>query len=220
MKVTAILSCPRLGFTDFQASSLMAFSNAGVSLQYSFGVYWDIAMGEGMRTLVEDNDYIMTTDYDSLFDAENVRYLIKLMEENKDVGAICSLQQARGQRFLFTPEGEKLTIEEMQQDLLPIKTGHFGLSIFRSEALQKTPKPWFQHKYSSEGTMEKTSDKIDADVNFWLKFKEAGNSLYLAPRNVIGHLELMVNWPSKDLQSCYQTVFKYREHGKPDAVFK
>jgi hypothetical protein len=41
----------------------------------------------------------------------------------------------------------------------------------------------------------------------------AGNSLYIANRVPIGHLELMIKWPGKDLRAIYQPIGEFRAGG-------
>ena len=220
----AICSCPRLGFMDFMGHSLVAFSHAGVSVNHTYGAYWHIALSEGIRLAIEfdKTDYIFTTDYDSLFEPEDVKRLIDLMEEHPEADAICSLQQGRGVQFLFTPKdnGSEVTREELSEDLYEVTTGNFGLTIFRTESLKKLKAPWFDHRPSETGHFEEGSGKQDPDIFFWHNFKECGLKAFLAPRNVIGHLEMMVKWPSKNLKPGFQTVKDYRTKGKPDNIWQ
>jgi hypothetical protein len=216
-RAIAICSCPRLGFMDFMGHALMAFSQNGVGVNHAYGAYWSQALSEAMKQALPITDYVITTDYDSIFNAENVAYLLHLMEEHPEVDAICSMQQGRVVQFLFTPaNGPEITREELAADLVPIATGNFGLSIFRSKSLAEVKKPWFFKKPSQNGDWEVGSDKIDEDMFFWYNFRDSGKVAMLAPRNVIGHLELMIKWPNQNLNPAYQTIKHYREKGVPD----
>jgi hypothetical protein len=41
-----------------------------------------------------------------------------------------------------------------------------------------------------------------------------------ANRVVVGHLQLMVTWPDKELKPIYQHPVDFREHGRPDNAWK
>ena len=61
MKITAMCSCPRLGFMDFAGQSIAAFINNGITYRNLFGVFWEQSLSGGMKEAIEDNDYIITT---------------------------------------------------------------------------------------------------------------------------------------------------------------
>jgi hypothetical protein len=62
--------------------------------------------------------------------------------------------------------------------------------------------------------------KRDDDIYFWDNFKAAGKNLYLAPRLVIGHLELLIKWPSNILDGIYETTGDYQTYGRPKDVWR
>jgi hypothetical protein len=53
--------------------------------------------------------------------------------------------------------------------------------------------------------------RTDADVAFWRKWEAAGNTLHIANRVTIGHMELMVRWPGHDLSAVHQSVADWRD---------
>jgi hypothetical protein len=48
------------------------------------------------------------------------------------------------------------------------------------------------------------------------QFEAAGNSLHLANRVAIGHLELLVKWPDINLTTFHQSVTDYQQNGVPE----
>ena len=219
-RAIAICSCPRLGFMDFMGFSLVAFAKHNVAVTHSYGAYWMQALSEAIKDSYEKFDYIFVTDYDSLFTEQEVGRLLQQMEDNPKIDAICSLQAGRLVDFLFSVEGGQISREEMSKELVPVRSGAFGLTIFRSSVFGKLKKPWFRHVPDSNGGWQNNSDKLDADMYFWKNFRECGKQLYLSTKNVIGHLELMVKWPDTNLKGMYQTITSYKEHGAPGDVWQ
>jgi hypothetical protein len=207
---------------DFMGQSLMAFANNGVSYHNAFGAYWSQALSQSMASAVNDGyEYIFTTDYDSLFKDEDVAELIRLMDETPEADAICSVQVGRFCDLIVSTESGKLNKEELRtKNLVPVKTGHFGLTIIRSSALQGLKKPWFIPTPSSAGDWQRGSDKVDDDIYFWYNLFDSGKKLFLAPRVVIGHLELLIKWPDKDMRGMYGTMENYRSDGPPGDTWK
>jgi len=62
--------------------------------------------------------------------------------------------------------------------------------------------------------------KQDDDIFFWNNFRTSGLNLYLAPRLVIGHLELLIKWPGADLDGIYETTGDYYRHGPPCDIWR
>ena len=219
MKAIAICSCPRLGYMDFMGFSLVAFANNDVVSHNAFGVYWAQALSQAISmAIAEEFDYIFTTDYDSIFKTENVSELIRLMNDS-DADAICSTQIGRFGGLLVSTESGKLDCNEVkQQELVPITQGHFGLTILRVSAIKDLVKPWFKSSPNDNGDWDK--GKIDDDIYFWKNFQACGKKLFLAPRVVIGHLELLIKWPDENLNGIYETLTDYHQFGAPVNVWK
>ena len=219
-KAIALCSCPRLGFMDFMGHSLVAFGQNSIPMSHLYGVYWAQSLSEGIKGVVDEFDYIFVTDYDSIFTDKKVSELLRLIEANPEVDAVCSLQSGRFADHLFTVEGNKVSREAMQGELIPIKTGNFGLTVFRASAFKELQKPWFNQKPNSNGEWSVGSDKVDEDMYFWHNFVDSGKKAFLAPRVVIGHLELMIKWPDESLMGMFQPVNTFHEHGAPGNVWK
>lgn len=207
---------------DFMGQTLMAFSRNNISYKNLYGVYWSHAMDNGISDAVDSGfDYIITTDYDSIFNAETVAQLVRLAEQNPFADAITTVQMGRFSGILCTTESGFLAKQELiDKPLVPLNTGHFGLTILRASSLKDLPRPWFWCKPSDEGTWTRNTNKLDDDIFFWDNFKKSGKTLFLAPRLVIGHLELLIQWPDVNMEGMYETTNHYYQYGPPQDVWK
>jgi hypothetical protein len=52
------------------------------------------------------------------------------------------------------------------------------------------------------------------------QWEAAGNSLHLANRVAIGHMELLVKWPDINLTTFHQSVTDYQQNGVPEECWK
>lgn len=218
----ALCSCPRLGFMDFMGQSIVAFSQNNMTYKNLFGAYWSQGLSQGISTAVDEGyDYIITTDYDTIVTTEDVAQLLRLADQNPHADAICAMQMGRFSGLLVSTESGVMSREELTNNaLLPVNTGHFGLTLLRTSSLKELPKPWFWSKPDSDGEWKSKSDKLDDDVYFWDNFKKHGRQLYVAPRIVIGHMELLIKWPDQNLEGIYERLSDYHEYGKPQDVWK
>lgn len=230
-EVRALLSAPRLTFTQSMFDAHKAFTTLDIPWQVIGGAYWQKSIEIGIdEQRAAGAKYILTLDYDTVFDWRDVQSLYGLMEEYPEAGAICSMQMRRELGTLLVgirdPETDtpmaRISLDKMGEDLLPVATGHFGLTIIRASCLEDLSRPWMEMKPNSKGKWVDETDAdgkvdgtIDADVNFWLKFRDAGHRLYQANRVVIGHSELVVTWPDKRLQPIVQPSGQYSEFGRP-----
>ena len=87
--------------------------------------------------------------------------------------------------------GDKVLIPYYDGEPIKVDTAHFGLTLIRTAKIAAMPKPWFWGQPDSSGGWGE--DRVDDDIYFWNKWKESGNSIYVAPDCNIGHLELMVS---------------------------
>jgi hypothetical protein len=221
-KIIALCSVPRLGYTDFAGNSIAAFGMNNIAFKNLFGVYWQQSLSEGIRDALNDGfDYIVTTDYDSIFDVETVAQLIRLADQNPHADAICAMQMGRFTGLLVSNDTGELLVKDLKENaLVPVNTGHFGLTLFRAESFKDLPKPWFQAVPDEDGDWKRHGvGKRDADIYFWDNFRASGKQLYLAPRLVIGHLELLIQYPSDKLDGIYCKTNDFYEHGKPKDVW-
>lgn len=225
-KVSAVMSMPRVGFTDNFMCAQTALNKLGIEVQPFVGAFWGQCLERGLEKLsAEGIDGILTIDYDTVFTAQNVNTLIRLMLLHPEADAICPLQSARGWASpLMTmklPEGmehDKVPKSYFDGDLSPLRTGHFGLTLIRTASLKEMPRPLFWSKPAPDGTWG--DGRVDEDIYFWRQWAEHGRTLFNANRVVVGHLELMVKWPGRDLGVIHQRAADFWNAGPPKEVWK
>jgi hypothetical protein len=213
------MSVPRLGFNDFWGHAPFIFAQRGIRLKPSMGVFWGQTLQNSIQAAMDDGaDGIITVDYDSLFKPDDLDNLMRLIHAYPEADAIVPMQMGRDKIGMMATRNEPpVTGEELLREMIPIDTGHFGLTFLRSTALSSMSKPWLQHSANDQG--EYAEGKIDEDVYFWRKFKAEGKRAYLATKIVLGHLELMVKLPDKELNAIYQPVSEYHKSGKPPVAW-
>lgn len=219
--VVAIESVPRLGFTGHHACTLQAMHELGMGTELGQGVFWGQVLTRTIeKHLVDGTRYILTLDYDTIFSAEDVRMLFATMEARPDIDAVCAVQVGRENgRALFCVTSEDGTVgrlieaEDLRNPLLRIKTGHFGLTMFRASAFSHLEKPWFLGVPSADGGWN--DGRLDEDIAFWGKWWDAGNTLYQCNHAVIGHMESVITWPDQQLQPIRQGCNEHASYGRP-----
>lgn len=220
IKIVGVMSCPRLGWTDTFGAIQQSFMPLGIEVFRHSGVFW----GQGLTRLMEialtnGVDFIITIDYDSVFEQRHVHRLCQLIVENDDADAIVPLQVRRENDYsMFTMRGEnglRTTVakSEFRQPLTKILTGHFGLTIMRASSLKKLKKPWFLAIPDKNG--EWNEGHVDEDIYFWHNCEQSGLNVFLANEVRIGHLQNMIAWPKDDFSPAHQYVSQYHEAGQP-----
>lgn len=224
---TAVLSAPRYGPTIHMRYAFKAFALSHVPYQIGGGAYWHQVLSQVLEQQIEHGSkYIITCDYDTIFTYQDVMELYRLMEAMPDADAICPLQSKRGDDgvALFGIKGKdgnhikSTPAYNLGRHMLPITSGHFGLTIFRTENLNALPRPWMNSEPDETGRWG--DGKVDADIQFWNNWQAAGNTLYLAPRVIVGHLQELVTWPQHDMKPLYQTTSDYDKTGIPMEVLR
>lgn len=225
-KVGAAMSVPRLGFMDnfFGAFQL---AQMGIGIRKHTGAFWGQCLQRTLEGWVEDGkEWILTIDYDSVFNKEDVGGLIALSLEHPEADAIAPIQAHRTKSTpLMTVRGEDgrnittIPFDEFKKPLMKVATAHFGLTLIKTEALLKVPKPWFWSTPDEKGQWSDAA-RVDDDIWFWRRWEEAGNTLYLANRVTVGHAELMVRWPGPDMKAGYQHPSEFWDKGRPRWVWK
>lgn len=222
--VRAILSCPRFGPTIHQRCTHKAFGRACIPYSVANGAYWHQVLSGLLEDAIEGNaEFVITVDYDSIFDHEDVLELCRLIRADTAADAICPLQSKRGGKSALLGMTDrygmprtKVYAAEFDQNLTKIARGHFGLTIFRVSSLSNHPRPWMVPKPSADGLWD--DGKVDADIDFWDRWEKGGKTLLLANHVVIGHMEEVVSWPSRELVPVYQDIKDYDVHGIPAEV--
>jgi predicted SAM-dependent methyltransferase len=203
-KMSAIMSMPRLTFTDTLTCVMRHVVAKGIPFNRSSGVFW----GQCLTRLIEaeakkDLDYILTIDYDTWFTYDDVISLVQLLEKHPEYDAVMPVQIKRendGPMIgVESPTGEdKIPITYFENEIVPANTGHFGLTVFRKSCFEKIKKPWFIPKPDKDGGWN--DGRIDEDIMFWHNFKESGCKFGVATNVRVGHLQLKVTYPGPKSQ--------------------
>ncbi len=223
--VRACVSVPRFGPLMHPKCTEKAFMQLGLQGTAGQSCFWAQKICELMEEAIEDPacEFVLTSDYDTVFSADDVKELYRLLRGCPDVDCVFPMQAKRGcTDALFSlpgPDGQRklsVTAADLTRHLLPANTGHFGLTLFRADSLRKFPRPWMLPVPNERGRWD--GGHVDPDIDFWRRFREAGLKVCLAPRVVVGHLEEVVSWPGPELQRFYQTTADYESRGIPPEV--
>jgi predicted SAM-dependent methyltransferase len=226
LKVSGAMSVPRLGFMDNFFNCMEACLPCHVKLRKHGGAFWGQAMENVFERILEedDADFILAIDYDSTFLPRHLARLMQVMTLYPEIDALAPIQSSRHLKTtLFTVEGAdgnepSISRTDLSGETMPVSTAHFGLTLISTEKLRQLPKPWFHATPSPNGDWHE--GKVDDDIQFWRKWTEAGNSLHLANRVAIGHMELMVRWPDINLEVMYQSTTDFQTKGVPEGVWE
>lgn len=203
VKISAVMSMPRLAFTDNMFSALSALLPLGIDLEKGCGVFWGQVLTRLMERHLDDGtEYLITLDYDTYFTKKQVTRLLQMMQEHPEADAIIPLQMKRECDYPLIGKlnEEQKPIMELPAsafdcDLMPMTTGHFGLTIFRVSALKKLKKPWFLPQPDAVGGWD--DGRQDEDIHFWHNFAESGCQSFLAPKIRLPHLQMMATIPGR-----------------------
>ncbi len=226
-KVVGIWSTPRLGFLDTCDCMYNILPRFGIGAVRGTGVFWGQAITRAMENAMElDAKWLLALDYDSIFEEKDLIDMFNLINKYPgQIDALCPHQWNRQRNApLWSPVPEEdgtladIQLTDLYTDIYPIGTGHFGLTLIRTEAVKRMPHPWFLPVPNADGKWGE--GKIDDDIYFWRKFRSFGGRILLAPDVTLGHLELDLQWPSKDMNVLHQHFLQYRSQGKPKDIFK
>jgi len=205
VRVAALMSTPRLGFTDNFFCVAQALAPHKISPVKFTGAFWGQCLQNSLEDTIENHDVIVTFDYDTIFTAKTLEALMTLLMYS-GADALAPLQTKRESNTVMfslpgaTPE-EKTTVENewFNQPVQYVDSAHFGCTLLRTSALKKVPKPWFIAHANEEGTFR--GGHLDEDLHFWKEWRRAGNTLGLATNISVGHAELMITWPSREVEA-------------------
>jgi tRNA (mo5U34)-methyltransferase len=222
MKIAAVMSVPRLGFTDNMNCTFGALSGLGIPLINIQGAFWGQCLERGIQKLIDEGaDLVLTIDYDTVYTRKDVEDLIRLMYEHPEADAVVPMQVGRSQDMILTsmktktgqPRQNVPFTELIDADVMKIATGHFGLTLLRTSALMDLPHPWFHDKPNCDDQWG--PGRIDADIWFWKIMERANKTVLLANRVVVGHLELLVTLPDKNMKPIRMLPSDFYDNGKP-----
>jgi hypothetical protein len=223
VKVCALMSTPRLGFTDNFFCVSQALTPHKIPIVKHSGAFWGQCVQRSMESVIDDYDVILTIDYDTIFTARTVEALITLLYWS-GYDAIAPLQTKREANAVMfalagkTPEEQTSVGNDwFSKPVQQVSTAHFGCTPIKTAALKKMEKPWFLSIANEKG--EFTGGHTDEDIYMWRKFEAAGNKLGIATNISVGHAELMITWPSREAEDgkVQQHTTDYWAERKPHA---
>lgn len=201
VRVAAVMSTPRLGFTDNFFCVAQALAPHGISPIKVTGAYWGMSLQLVMERVIDTHDVILTFDYDTIFTARTVEALLALLMHS-GVDAIAPLQTKReSNAVMLAPRGvdpeAKTDVGDdwFEKRVQLVDTAHFGCTFLRTAALKKVKKPWFVELPNEKGSFD--GGHQEADIGFWRAWGAAGNTLGVATHISVGHAELMITWPAR-----------------------
>ena len=210
--LAAYLTLPRYEAVVSRGIIENALKALKISLTTSQGVFWGQCMQRMFEKAVADGvDWILSVDSDSLFTATQLSLLLDTLASNPHIDALAALQCKRGAMDPLFTTGEACGPRSMEVTGSPIKvlTAHFGLTLFRVDALKEVEKPWFKSQPCKDGTWG--DERMDDDIWFWHQWRKAGKTIYVAPKVSIGHLEETVVMFNEQMQPEHMYVGQWRE---------
>ena len=213
-----MMTLPRLAFTDNMFCVMDALKANGIPVDRSYGVFWEQGITRLLQKRAVEGEfkYLLTIDYDSWFTINHVIKLHSLMESHPEYDAIMPVQAKRDDERALYGDVDPGYYED---EVIPVGSGHLGLTLFRADCFKKLPKPWMEAKPDEFG--EWGPNRTDPDIAFWKNFKESGCKLGVAQNVKIGHMQLMCSFPgqNKDQWAPIHTYIKDVSEGKiPDWI--
>jgi hypothetical protein len=221
LRAIAIMSLPRLAFTDNMTCAFKAFAPIGIDMRTYTGAFWEKGIALQLQDAIDAGyDIAITLDYDTVFRQEDVIHLLRTMYFNTWIDVLFPAQTKRNTHELLFSEAENgrslIPLETMRRDVTPAFVGHFGLTAIRLSTLAKLPKPWLVSLPDAKG--EWSEDCTDADIYFWKSARKHGLGVYQLNTCHIGHIERFVVWPDRDMKPTIQAVGEKGWTAPPDNV--
>lgn len=220
VKVAAVMSTPRLTFSDNFFCVGAALAPHRISPIKICGAFWGQTLQRVMETVIDENDVILTIDYDTIFNATTVEALLALLLHS-GLDAIAPLQTKREANTVMFAKAGVAAEDQTHVDndwfskpVQRVETAHFGCTFIRTDALKRMPKPWFLASANEKGMWD--GGHCDEDIYFWRQWAKVGNTLGIATNISVGHAELMITWPSRSVPECkvHQHTTEYWNGGQ------
>jgi len=220
-KIAAIMSAPRVGFTNNLMIAAGVFTRMGIDFNVGYGVFWSQVLSRMIEEqIAKGMEWIAILDYDSYYLKEHFLALCQLMVEYPEVDAILPVQIKRENDSVLAGVNDPTKANDeydANTDLIEVDTGHFGLTLFRASSFAKLKKPWFVAVPNDKG--EWGDGRVDDDIYFWKNWRDCGLKVCLAPQVLIGHMQLMVTWPGtleKGSKPTHQYISTCTDKGIPE----
>lgn len=221
-KIVLVLSQPRIVFAGHEKSLIELAKKLDFEIQMSNGAFWDRDMTVATQVAIDrfDPDFLIYSDYDSVFEVDDVKKLIEAINNDPEMAAIGSVQMSRH-------DDEPLVLDDtVDYDGVVVRVNyqHFGLTVIRREVFDELPQPWF---WSIPGRNDKGDwdwikwARSDADITFWRNLSLMGFRVCQHNGVCIGHICQCIKYPrNKGRGVQYIPIENYWKTGKPrDATF-
>lgn len=234
VRVMCAMSVPRLGWQDHMFCWPRGLIPYGISPVRLEGAFWGQCLERVLTEMVElDTDHkapplwILTLDYDTIFEADAVPRLLTYATAS-DYDVVAALQmKRRADEPLFTmasENGERMAEAPrdhfVYHNMVKANTAHFGFTMIRAAALKKMPHPWFLGKPDKDGQWG--PERVDDDIHFWQVAQKAGVKCGVCTRVCIGHAEVWFKWPDRSMKGLVQHPGEFWDKGgrPPEEVWK
>lgn len=232
-RTIAVLSVPRVGFTDMWKCTQRALRTLTVKtifygehrdklapipddLVECGGAFWEKYLTAGIKHAMKlGPDYLLFIDGDSVFDPQDAEKLIDILQKDATLSAAFAVQASRhNDRPLVHIDKETYKGESTEVPL-----GHFGLTVIRAKVFTYLQKPWLWSMPNPDTLEWDDKGHCDADITFWRVLKEFGHKVVQVNTVQAGHMDLCIKWLTPK-GMAYQPLKHYWKYGKPkDAVF-
>jgi len=224
-KIVLVLSQPRFAFTGHELRLIELARKLDFETEVSVGAFWDRDMTlTTQRAISKHNpDFLLYSDYDSIFEVDDVKRMLEAIQNNPTMAAIGAVQMSRH-------NDEPLVFEkalDYSGELTKVNYQHFGLMLVRRplfDELDTLDQPYFWSipgRTASGGWDWDQWNRSDADITFWRNLQEMGFNVFQHNGVSIGHISQVVRYPrDKDRGIQAVPIENYWKYGKPaSAVF-
>lgn len=223
-KIMWVQSMPRIGFVAPAFCMMQMVRATDIPCTGAFGVNWGQCLEREIEKMIKRGaEWILVTDYDSVYSPSHLVTLWNIINATGDfneIDAIAPIEFKREEHSLiagFTDDdGNRVThvrSEILNQEKVRVDWAHFGLTLIRTEAIQRMSKPWFKETPGPDGGWN--DGHIDNDIGFWNNFREHGGKIFVSPRVAIGHNQQVSVWPDQEIQPLYQYLGDWERNGMP-----
>ncbi len=224
-RVVLVLSQPRFTFSGHEKAMLeMAkkIASKGVELfvQPAIGAFWDrdMTIGTGVAIDTYDPDFLLYSDYDSVFEVDDVLALLDAINGDPTMAAVGAVQMSRHHDGPLVLDPAL----DFSGPLTRVKFQHFGLTLVRREVFDELPQPWFWSvpgRTADGGWDWQSWGRTDADITFWRNLDLLGFHVYQHNGVCIGHIVQCVKYPRKTGRGVMLVpIENYWNRGKPAEV--
>ncbi len=143
--IHAVMSTSKLGFTENFFCATQVLVMRGIELTKNTGAFWGQCMERCMVDAIEAGaEWILTLDYDTAFTGEGFERLCYDLYKHPEADAIAPWQCKRETddplAWFKDDDGKprmEIPLSEFDSDVTKANHAHFGLTLFRVEALKK-----------------------------------------------------------------------------------